>query len=200
MRSRLSTFQEFGHRAGEPARSRPLEDQFESIQGTGQVEWVDAVKRVDVYLRDQRFEFAASHIINLCTLLCVLCACYLNKLLHFARRFNVFVDFVHQHRDLIGVGKPEPRRANSISMRVPRKELILVENPALDLKTGAKGKLSKEPTAAFCANNRTKVGRFRTLFKRTLYHTHSKTLSYHWLIVKVEKGGWPPIHSTERTL
>ena len=38
VRSRLSTFQEFRHRAGEPARSRPLDDQFEFIQEAGQVE------------------------------------------------------------------------------------------------------------------------------------------------------------------
>ena len=38
VRSRLGSFQEFGHRAGEPARSRTLKDWFESIQGAVQVE------------------------------------------------------------------------------------------------------------------------------------------------------------------
>ena len=56
------------------------------------------------YIRDKQFEFAASHLISLRTSLCIVCVlCYLNKLLHFARRFDVFVDFVQQ-LDPIGVG------------------------------------------------------------------------------------------------
>ena len=51
----------------DPARQS---DQFESIEGTVQVEEANAVKRVDVYLRDQQFEFAASQYLFLYLYIC----------------------------------------------------------------------------------------------------------------------------------
>ena len=105
VRSRLDAFQEFGHRAGEPARSRPLKDWFESIQGAVQVEEANAVKRVDVYLRDQQFEFAASQYIFhvTCTLLCfLLCLLFLINCYTSQEDLNVFVDSIQP--DLIGLG------------------------------------------------------------------------------------------------
>ena len=63
----------------------------------------------DAYLRDQQFEFATSHyiFIYLYIIVLLLCVLLLNKLLHFVRRSNVFVDSVH-HPDPIGVGKKNP--------------------------------------------------------------------------------------------
>ena len=37
-----------------------------------QVEWTNAVKHEDAYLRDQQFEFAASQLITLLYIICVL--------------------------------------------------------------------------------------------------------------------------------
>ena len=54
----------------EPARSRPLKDQFESNLGVMQVEEANAVKHEEAYLRDQRFEFAASQYIFLHLYIC----------------------------------------------------------------------------------------------------------------------------------
>ena len=50
--------------------------------------------------------------------------CYFNKLLHFARRNQCVCGLCTVTPDLIGVGIIEPHRANSTSVRVPRKELI----------------------------------------------------------------------------
>ena len=56
----------------DPARQR---DQCESIQGAMQVEETNAVNHEDAFIRDKQFEFAASHSINLSTvIICCLCA------------------------------------------------------------------------------------------------------------------------------
>ena len=55
----------------DPARQR---DQCKSIQGAIQVEETNAVNHEDAFIRDKQFEFAASHSINLFTvIICCLC-------------------------------------------------------------------------------------------------------------------------------
>ena len=75
MRSRVIYFRVAGieqENRRDPACQR---DQFESSQGTVQVEETNAVNHEDTFIRDKQFEFAASQIIyTFADTLCYLCA------------------------------------------------------------------------------------------------------------------------------
>ena len=83
------------------------------------------MKHEDAYLKDQQFEFAASQYIFIYLYITVLpFALLLNKLLNFIYEDQMCLWTLYNIRIQIGVGETEPRRANSITVRVPRKELI----------------------------------------------------------------------------
>ena len=96
---------QFGKRAEDWRDPAGRRDQSKFNPGPVQVVGTRSLKHEVAFIRDQRFEFAASHSnIFICTLPCVaLCFVILINCYTSQEDFNVFVNSVHQ-LDPIGVG------------------------------------------------------------------------------------------------